>query len=83
MSLVALGPHFVRFHGPALDRMARGALSVAAVSVIERRPEPGWGGQRLHYTVLVEARDPEDAVRRVEDALGSRGSYSGFGAERG
>ena len=82
MSLVALTPHLVRFQGQALDRMGRAALSAAAVSVVERHPEPGWAGQRVHFIVLVDARDSDDAVRRVRGALGSHGSYSGFGAER-
>ena len=82
MSLVALTPHLVCFRGPALDRMGRAALSAAAVSVVERHPEPGWAGQRVEFIVSVDARDSEHAIRRVRGALVTHGSYSGFGAER-
>jgi len=78
MELTMLSPHSVRFRGPALSRMARGALSAASISVIDRQPAADWGGQLQHYLVSVEARDGEDAVVRVQDAVGLHGAYSGF-----
>jgi hypothetical protein len=46
--------------------------------VIDRQPAADWGGQLQHYVVSVEARDGEDAVVRVQDAVGLHGAYSGF-----
>jgi hypothetical protein len=83
MPPVAVTPHLVSFHGPALGRVARGALSLAAVSVIEREPAPSWAGQLLRYVVSVDARDPNDAVRRLHKALDGHGSFDGFAAEEG
>jgi hypothetical protein len=76
-----LSPHSVRFRGPALSRMGRGALSAASISVIGRQPAADWGGQLQHYVVSVQARDSEDAVVRVRGAVGLHGAYSGFAPE--
>ena len=81
VEVTALRPHNVRFVGPALDRRIRGALSAAGVSVLERHPCAEWGPQRQTYLVSLEARDPADAIRRVEEALEGQGAYAEFSAE--
>lgn len=73
-----LTPIAVRFRGPALHRMARGALSAAGASVIERNASVEWGPQLQEYVVSVEARDAEDAVKRVRQALEAHGAYDRF-----
>jgi hypothetical protein len=62
--------------------MARGALSAAGIFVIERHAAADWGGQVQQYLVSIEARDGEDAVRRVSAALESHGSYGWFTSDR-
>jgi hypothetical protein len=81
MQLSILSTHLVRFLGPALGRRARGALSAAGVSVIERHPSGEWGPQLQQYLVSVEARDGADAIRRVDVALQDQGSYARFSVQ--
>ncbi len=76
-----LSVQFVRFEGPALTRRARGALSAAGISVMERHASATWGEQRLDYLVAVDARDGDDAVVRVRAAISPDGAYSGFTAD--
>ena len=83
MELTILSPHSVRFRGPALSRRARGSLSASSISVIVRHPATDWGGQLQHFVVSVQARDGEDAVRRVREALASQGSYGWFASDPG
>ena len=70
MELAGLSLHSVRFMGPSLGRRGRGALSAAGVSVLKRHPNPRWGPQLQEYLVSVDARNENDAIRRVEAALG-------------
>jgi hypothetical protein len=73
----------VSFQGPPLTRLMRGSLSVAQITMIDRRRAPGWDGQLQEYLVSVESRDGEDAVGRVLAALESHASFSAFAlAER-
>ena len=79
----ALSSRVVSFLGPPLSRRARGSLSVANITMIDRRRTTGWGGQVLDYLVSVNARDDEDAAARVRAALHVHGSFSAFApAER-
>jgi hypothetical protein len=78
MELTLLTPHTVSFAGPALGRRARGALSAAGISVLERRPSTDWGPQQQEFLVTLEARDAADAIRRVELALQRQGTYKNF-----
>jgi hypothetical protein len=71
----------VRFEGPALTRRARGSLSAAGISVMERHASTSWGEQRQDYLVAVDARDGDDAVGRVRAAISPHGAYSGFTAD--
>jgi hypothetical protein len=71
----------VRFEGPALTRQMRGALSAAGITVVERRPSTTWGEQLQHYLVTVDARNSEDAVRRVRAAVERHGRYSAFASD--
>jgi hypothetical protein len=71
----------VSFEGPALTRRARGSLSAAGISVIERHASAAWGEQRQDYLVSVDARDHDDAVARVSAAISPHGAYSGFAAD--
>jgi hypothetical protein len=80
--LTALTRHTVRFLGPPLGRRARGALSAAGVSVLERHPSADLSPQPQEYLVSVQARDATDAIRRVETVLQGHGSYGHFGADR-
>ena len=66
----------VSFQGPPLTRLIRGSLSVARITMIDRRRAPGWDGQLQEYLVSVEARDGEDAVARVLAVLEPHGSFS-------
>jgi hypothetical protein len=68
----------VRFEGPAFTRQTRGALSAAGITVVERSRSTAWGEQLQHYLVTVDARNSEDAVRRVRAAIERQGSYSAF-----
>jgi hypothetical protein len=77
-----LSQFIVTFRGPPLTRMMRGAISAAAIRVVEGRPDPSWGGQMKDYTVSVDARDDRDAITRVQAALRRHGSYSEFSARR-
>jgi len=64
----------VRFSGP-LDREAEAALEAAEV-----QPQPATrGGGRNE--VLVFARSPDVAIRKVRQALDGRGSFLDFSAE--
>jgi hypothetical protein len=78
MEPTLLAPHSVSFAGPALGRRARGALSAASISVLERHPSADWGAQQQEYLVAVQARDAADATRRVELALQGQGTYRDF-----
>jgi len=78
MELTVLTPHNANFAGPALGRRARGALSAAGISVLERRPSTDWGPQQQEFLVALEARDAADAIRRVELALQGHGNYGYF-----
>ena len=80
MNSTILISHLVRFRGPALDRRARGALSASRVTVIKREATGQWGPQLQTYLVSVGARDLEDAIRRVREALTAYGNYQGFAA---
>ena len=51
--------------------------------MIDRRRAPGWDGQLQKYLVSVEARDGEDAVRRVLAVLDPHGSFSAFALAAG
>ena len=73
-----LSKYQVRFVGPALTRRSRGALSAAAISLVERRPAETWGNQIQEYVVVVDAREPEDAVNRVRSVIEDHGSYQSF-----
>jgi hypothetical protein len=78
-----LSSRWVGFLGPPLTRQARGSLSVANITMIDRRRSAGWDGQVLDYVVSVNARDDEDAAARVRTALEAHGSFSTFApAER-
>jgi hypothetical protein len=81
VEVTTLSSHSVRFVGPALDRRTRGSLSAAGVSVTERHPCAEWGPQRQTYLVSLEARDPWDAIKRMEEALQGKGTYTEFSAE--
>jgi len=74
----ALSSRWVSFLGPPLTRRARGSLSVADITMIDRRRSAGWNGQVLDYLVSVDARDDEDAAARVRTALEAHGSFSAF-----
>jgi hypothetical protein len=73
-----LSPRKVSFLGPPLTRMLRGSLSVAQITMVDRRRAPGWNGQIQEYLVSVEARDGRDAVARVLAVLETHGSFSAF-----
>ena len=73
-----LSSRCVSFLGPPLTRRARGSLSVANITMIDRRRSAGWDGQVLDYLVSVNARDDEDAAARVRGALEAHGSFSAF-----
>ena len=74
----ALSSRWVSFLGPPLTRRARGSLSVANITMIDRRRSAGWDGQVLGYLVSVNARNDEDATTRVRAALEAHGSFSAF-----
>ena len=80
MELAGLSLHSVHFMGPSLGRRGRGALSAAGVSVLKRHPSAQWGPQLQEYLVSVDARNENDAIRRVETALLGQGNYDGFSA---
>ena len=62
---------------------ATGSLSVANITMIDRRRSAGWDGQVLDYLVSVNARDDEDAAARVRTALEAHGSFSAFARAEG
>jgi hypothetical protein len=66
----------VRFQGPPMTRRARGSLSAANITVVERRRPTAWDGQLLEYLVSIDARDDADAMARVRAALEAHGSFS-------
>jgi hypothetical protein len=74
----ALSSRWVSFLGPPLTRRARGSLSVANITMIDRRRSAGCDGQVLDYLVSVDARDDDDAAARVRTALEAHGSFSAF-----
>jgi hypothetical protein len=80
MSSPYLAHYTVIFRGPPLTRMTRGALSAAAVELIERRADDAWGKQMQRYVVSVEARDIGDAIGRVRATVENHGFYSTFSA---
>jgi hypothetical protein len=71
----------VSFRGPPMTRRARGSLSAANITVVDRRPTTGWDGQLLEYLVSIDARDDVDAVARVRAALEAHGSFLGLAQE--
>ena len=71
----------VAFLGPPLSRQIRESLSAAQITMIDRRRAVGWDGQIQAYIVSVDARDDEDAVRRVRVVLGGKGSFAAFTSE--
>ena len=73
-----LSKYYVRFVGPELIRRSRGALSAAAITLVERRPAESWGNQVQEYVVVLDARDPDDAVARVRRVIEGDGFYKGF-----
>ena len=68
----------VSFLGPPLTRLARGSLSAAEITMVDRRRAVGWDGQIQEYVVSVDACDGQDAVARVLAALKTHGSFSAF-----
>jgi hypothetical protein len=66
----------VSFQGPPMTRRARGSLSAANGTVVDRRRSIGWDGQLFEYLVSIDARDDDDAVVRVRTALEAHGSFS-------
>ena len=66
----------VSFQGPPMTRRARGSLSAANGTVVDRRRSIGWDGQLFEYLVSIDARDDDDAVVRVRTALAAHGSFS-------
>ena len=67
----------VSFQGPPMTRRARGSLSAANATVVDRRRSTGWDGQLFEYLVSIDARDDgDDAVARVRAALEAHGSFS-------
>jgi hypothetical protein len=64
----------VRFQGPPMTRRARGSLSAANATVVER--STGWDGQPFEYLISIDARDDDDAVVRVRTALEAHGCFS-------
>jgi hypothetical protein len=78
LSEAILSAHRVSFLGPPLTRQARGSLSAAQITMIDRRRTAGWDGQLQEYLVSVEARDGGNAVTRVLGALEAHGSFSEF-----
>jgi hypothetical protein len=71
----------VSFRGPPMTRRARGSLSAANITVVDRRRSTGWDGQLLEYLVSTDARDDGDAVARVRAALEDHGSFSALAQE--
>ena len=49
---------------------------------MEQQAGAAWAGQLQEYTVSLDARDPDDAARRVGGALEGHGSYEVLEAER-
>ena len=76
LSEAILSRHRVSFLGPPLTRQARGSLSAAQITMIDRRRAAGWDGQLQEYLVSVVARDDGNAVARVLAALEAHGSFS-------
>jgi len=66
----------VSFQGPPMTRRARGSLSAANGTVVDRRRLTGLDGQLFEYLVSIDARDDHDAVARVRAALEAHGSFS-------
>lgn len=66
----------VSFQGPPMTRRARGSLSAANGTVVDRRRSTGWDGKLFEYLVSIDARDDDDAVVRVRTALEAHGSFS-------
>ncbi len=54
------------------------ALSIAGISLLERRSEEREGPAAVEYIVAVHARAPDDAIARVRQALVGEGLYHGF-----
>jgi hypothetical protein len=66
----------VSFQGPPMTRRARGSLSAANITLVDRRRSSGWDGQLFEYLVSIDARDDGDAVSRVRAALEAHGSFA-------
>jgi hypothetical protein len=82
MEFGLLSAQRVTFQGPPLTRRIRGALSAAAITMIEHRAKAGSHGQLQDYLVSVDARDSVDAVARVRAVVEKFGPYSAFAAAR-
>ena len=59
-----------------MTRRARGSLSAANGTVVNRRRSTGWDGQLFEYLVSIDARDDGDAMVRVRAALEAHGCFS-------
>ena len=70
--------HCVRFRGPRFTHRTRESLSAAGIYLVDRQLMPEWGDQVVEYVVSVDARDEEDAVGRVSDAVAGHGHYTGY-----
>lgn len=78
MNVGMLMRHCVRFRGPGLTGKAMNALSLAGISLLERRPTECDGQPAVEYVVAVHARGPGDAIARIRQALVGEGLYHGF-----
>jgi hypothetical protein len=59
-----------------MTRRARGSLSAAHITLVDRRRSTGWDGQLFEYLVSIDARDDDDAVAKVRAALEAHGSFA-------
>lgn len=78
MKVGTLTRHTVRFSGPGFTGKAMDALSIAGISLLERRATECDGQPAVEYVVAVHARGPGDAIARVRQALVGEGLYHGF-----
>jgi hypothetical protein len=78
MNLGMLTRHGVRFRGPGLTGKAMDALSIAGITLLDRRPIQVGGQPVVEYVVAVHARGPDDAIARTRHALVGQGLYHGF-----
>ena len=78
MNVGMLTRQCVRFSGPGLTGKAMDALSIAGISLLERRSADRDGQPVVEYIVAVHARAPDDAIARIRQALVGEGLYHGF-----